>query len=80
MKSVVMPQFGESQVEPVIIRDWTVRPGTRVTPGQVLAHVETDKSTMEIEATAAGVVARIIVDAGCSALPGTRIAEIEEVA
>lgn len=43
---------------------WSVKEGDRVSPGDVIAEIETDKATMEVESVDEGVVGRIIVDAG----------------
>ncbi len=43
---------------------WLVGEGDRVNSGDVIAEIETDKATMEVEAVDDGVVAKIFVDAG----------------
>jgi pyruvate dehydrogenase E2 component (dihydrolipoamide acetyltransferase) len=43
---------------------WLVKEGDHVSPGDVIAEIETDKATMEVEAVDEGTVARIVVPAG----------------
>lgn len=78
MKNILMPQFGETVEEPITIVRWLRKPGEPVTVGEILAEVETDKSTLEIEATSSGRLVRILIEAGRSAKPGTILATIEE--
>ncbi|MGE0484026.1 MAG: dihydrolipoamide acetyltransferase family protein [Gammaproteobacteria bacterium] len=48
-----MPRIGQSMTEGVIV-EWLVAPGTSVAAGDALLTVETDKTTFEVEAPAAG--------------------------
>ena len=43
---------------------WLVKEGDKVTSGDVIAEIETDKATMEVEAVDEGTVAKIVVPAG----------------
>jgi pyruvate dehydrogenase E2 component (dihydrolipoamide acetyltransferase) len=43
---------------------WLVKEGDKVAPGDVIAEIETDKATMEVEAVDEGTVAKIVVPAG----------------
>jgi pyruvate dehydrogenase E2 component (dihydrolipoamide acetyltransferase) len=43
---------------------WLVKEGQRVKPGDILAEIETDKATMEIESTDEGIVGQILIAAG----------------
>src|SRR5258708_2865497 len=43
---------------------WLVKEGDQVKSGDVIAEIETDKATMEVEAVDEGTVARIVVPAG----------------
>ena len=59
---------------------WTIAPGDAVHAGDVIAEIETDKATMEVEAIEGGVVARILVEAGSENVAvGTVIAVLAEV-
>ncbi|WP_436119464.1 pyruvate dehydrogenase complex dihydrolipoamide acetyltransferase [Phyllobacterium sp. LjRoot231] len=43
---------------------WLVKEGDKVTSGDVIAEIETDKATMEVEAVDEGTVAKLVVPAG----------------
>jgi pyruvate dehydrogenase E2 component (dihydrolipoamide acetyltransferase) len=43
---------------------WLVKEGDKVAPGDVIAEIETDKATMEVEAVDEGTVAKLVVPAG----------------
>jgi pyruvate dehydrogenase E2 component (dihydrolipoamide acetyltransferase) len=60
---ILMPQAGNSMEEGTIVK-WRVSEGDRITVGQVICEVETDKATVEVEATDAGRVAKIVAPAG----------------
>lgn len=60
---VVMPKAGQSVEEAQVVA-WHVKPGDRIKPGDVIFDVETDKATIEVEATDAGRIARIVAQAG----------------
>ena len=55
---VLMPQLGETVAEGKITQ-WYKTPGDAVQPGDNLFEIETDKTSMEVPATAAGVLAEI---------------------
>lgn len=58
---------------------WLKRQGDPVAAGEALAEVETDKTSVEIEAPAGGVLGAILVAAGANEVPvGTVLAVIEE--
>lgn len=73
---VVMPRLGESIVEGTIIR-WLVAPGERVTRGQILAEVETDKATSEIPAPSAGRVRELLASEGSTVPVGEAILALD---
>ncbi|WP_425598961.1 pyruvate dehydrogenase complex dihydrolipoamide acetyltransferase [Brucella intermedia] len=43
---------------------WLVKEGDKIAPGDVIAEIETDKATMEVEAVDEGTIAKIVVPAG----------------
>ncbi len=65
--TLTMPALSPTMEEGVLAR-WLVGEGDRIAPGDVVAEIETDKATMEYEAPAAGVIARIVVPAGTAAV------------
>ena len=74
---VLMPQLGETVTEGTLL-SWTRAVGDPVEPGDVLCEIETEKTSMEIPATVAGVLAAIRVPAGEAVAVGTVIAVIQE--
>jgi pyruvate dehydrogenase E2 component (dihydrolipoamide acetyltransferase) len=47
---------------------WLVKEGDKVKSGDVIAEIETDKATMEVEAVDEGIVAKLVVPAGTEAV------------
>ena len=63
-----MPALSPTMTEGVLAK-WLKREGDEVRAGDVIAEVETDKATMEVEAVDDGVLGRIIVPEGTDAVP-----------
>src|SRR3712207_1758798 len=63
MTDVLMPALSPTMEEGTLAK-WLVKEGDEVTAGQVIAEIETDKATMEVEAVDEGVVEAILVPAG----------------
>ncbi len=61
--SVQMPKQGNT-VEECLLVEWRVREGDAVREGDVLCAIETDKAAFEVEATASGVVLKLLANAG----------------
>ena len=76
-KSVIIPKSGMGITEGEVVR-WLKAEGDRVSEGEVIAEVETAKATIEIEAPASGVLARILVREGENAEVNTELATIED--
>jgi pyruvate dehydrogenase E2 component (dihydrolipoamide acetyltransferase) len=74
---VLMPQLGETVTEGKITK-WFKSAGDAVKPGDNLFEIETDKVSMEVPSTAAGVLADIRVGAGAVAPVGAVVAVIAE--
>ncbi|MFN8545668.1 MAG: dihydrolipoamide acetyltransferase family protein [Candidatus Binatia bacterium] len=70
---VTMPKLSDTMEEGKVLR-WLKHVGDRVSPGAVLAEVETDKAEMELEAYDEGVLAEVRVGEGESAPVGAVIA------
>ncbi|HVN84616.1 MAG TPA: dihydrolipoamide acetyltransferase family protein [Candidatus Binatia bacterium] len=68
-----MPKLTDTMEEGTIVR-WLKRVGDRVTAGEILAEVETDKADMELEAAGAGTVTEIRVAEGETARVGAIVA------
>ena len=58
---VIMPRLGQS-VEDCLLAEWKVVPGDKVEKGSVLAVIETDKASFDLESTAAGTVLELFWD------------------
>lgn len=71
---VVMPKLGQAMTEGVVVR-WHRKDGERVTVGELLVTVETDKATYDLEATASGTL-HVVVQEGEEIPIHTVIAEI----
>lgn len=72
---VVMPKLSPTMEEGQLSR-WLKQEGDRVTVGEPLAEIDTDKATMEAQALAEGVLRKIIVAAGTTVPLGQVIAII----
>jgi pyruvate dehydrogenase E2 component (dihydrolipoamide acetyltransferase) len=59
---VIMPRQGQS-VESCILTEWKVQPGDSVSEGDVLAIIETDKASFDLESTASGTVLELFWEA-----------------
>src|SRR5690625_7000355 len=60
---VEMPKLSDTMEEGVIAK-WNVEEGDKVKPGDIIAEVETDKATMEVEVFDAGTILKILVGEG----------------
>jgi pyruvate dehydrogenase E1 component beta subunit len=60
---VLMPALSPTMTEGKLAK-WHVKVGDKVTAGQVICEIETDKATMEVEAVDEGTVAKILVEEG----------------
>jgi len=61
--NITMPALSPTMEEGNLAK-WLVKEGDKVGPGDVIAEIETDKATMEVEAVDEGTVAKIVVEAG----------------
>jgi pyruvate dehydrogenase E2 component (dihydrolipoamide acetyltransferase) len=74
-----MPSLG-ADMESGTVVTWLVAVGDRVTRGQAVAEVDTDKAVIEVETFVTGTVEAILVPAGERVLVGTPLAIIAEAA
>ncbi|WP_439616801.1 pyruvate dehydrogenase complex dihydrolipoamide acetyltransferase [Shinella sp.] len=61
--NITMPALSPTMEEGNLAK-WLVKEGDTVKSGDVIAEIETDKATMEVEAVDEGVVAKIVIPAG----------------
>ncbi len=60
---VLMPALSPTMTEGTVAR-WLKKEGERVRAGELIAEIETDKATMEVESVDEGILGRILVPAG----------------
>ncbi len=60
---ILMPALSPTMEEGNLAK-WLVKEGDDVSAGDIIAEIETDKATMEVEAVDEGKVAKLVVDAG----------------
>jgi pyruvate dehydrogenase E2 component (dihydrolipoamide acetyltransferase) len=77
MPNVIMPKMGDAMEEGTLLR-WLKQVGDEIAVGDPLAEIETDKVSLEIEATEAGVLSKTYVEEGATVPIGTPIAAIGE--
>lgn len=74
---VKMPRLSDTMEQGTVVR-WAVKPGQKVRSGDVIADIETDKATMELQTFDDGTVADLAVAEGSSVKVGTIIMKIAE--
>jgi len=74
--AIEMPNLGHD-IESGKIVKWVKRPGDPVARGDVIAEVETEKVTLEVEAFDSGTLTEIVVEEDCESAPGDVIAYLE---
>ena len=60
---ILMPALSPTMEEGTLAK-WNIKEGDRVSSGDVIAEIETDKATMEVEAVDEGIVGKILIPAG----------------
>ncbi|MDZ4052765.1 MAG: pyruvate dehydrogenase complex E1 component subunit beta [Phenylobacterium sp.] len=63
MTDILMPALSPTMEEGTLAK-WHVKVGDTVASGDVIAEIETDKATMEVEAVDEGVIEELLVEAG----------------
>jgi pyruvate dehydrogenase E1 component beta subunit len=63
MTQILMPALSPTMEEGNLTK-WLIKPGDKIEPGQVIAEIETDKATMEVEAVDEGTVTDLLVAEG----------------
>ena len=74
-ETITMPKLGFDMAEGTLVR-WVRNEGENINKGDVLAEIETDKATVEVESSASGVVRKLLVDQGAVVPIGAAIAII----
>ena len=69
---VLMPALSPT-MEKGNLSKWLKREGEKVKPGDVIAEIETDKATMEVEAVDEGTLAKIVVAEGTADVPVNQV-------
>jgi pyruvate dehydrogenase E2 component (dihydrolipoamide acetyltransferase) len=65
---ILMPALSPT-MEHGNLAKWIKKEGDKVSAGEVIAEIETDKATMEVEAVEEGILAKIIVEEGVQEIP-----------
>lgn len=75
MAELTMPRLSDTMEEGTVGR-WLKQPGEQVEKGEIIAEIETDKATMELEAFESGTLQKIVVNEGQTVPIGATIAII----
>jgi dihydrolipoamide dehydrogenase len=70
---ITMPQLSDTMTEGTLIK-WLKKEGDKIKPGEIVAEVETDKATMEMESSESGTLAAVLVKEGEKVKVGAPIA------
>ncbi|OUS15602.1 pyruvate dehydrogenase complex dihydrolipoamide acetyltransferase [Rhodospirillales bacterium 47_12_T64] len=73
--NILMPALSPTMTEGKLAR-WLVKEGDTVNSGDILAEIETDKATMEVETIDEGTIAKILVPDGTEGVPVNQIIAI----
>ena len=65
--SILMPALSPTMEEGTLAK-WLVAEGDKVSSGDIIAEIETDKATMEVEAVDEGIVGKLVVAEGIEAV------------
>ena len=76
-ETVTMPKLGFDMAEGTLVR-WVIQEGEPVEKGKVLAEIETDKATVEVESDYDGILARQLVKEGDVVPVSTPIAMVTQ--
>jgi pyruvate dehydrogenase E2 component (dihydrolipoamide acetyltransferase) len=71
-KDILMPLLSPSMTEGKLVK-WLKKEGDAIKSGDILAEVETDKATMDLEAFDSGILRKILIEEGASVPINSRI-------
>src|SRR5277367_1523862 len=71
-KDILMPLLSPSMTEGTLVK-WLKKEGDAVKSGDILAEVETDKATMDLEAFDSGILRKILITEGTKVPVQSRI-------
>jgi pyruvate dehydrogenase E2 component (dihydrolipoamide acetyltransferase) len=74
---VKMPRLSDTMEQGTVVR-WAVKPGQKVKSGDVIADIETDKATMELQTFDDGTVSELAVAEGATVKVGTTIMKLDD--
>ena len=77
VRDIFIPATGMAR-DDVILESWLKQPGDRVAAGEVVAVVETSKTSLDVQADAAGVLGDHLVAEQQAVPPGTTIARLRQ--
>ena len=77
MPEIQMPKLSDTMTEGTLV-SWKKKKGDKVSAGEVIAEIETDKATMEWESPEDGTLTEIYVEEGGKVNVGDKIAFIGE--
>ena len=66
--NILMPALSPTMTEGTLAK-WHVKEGDEIASGDVLAEIETDKATMEVESIDEGTVGKLLVAEGAEGVP-----------
>lgn len=75
--NITMPRLSDTMEQGTVVK-WHVNQGDSVSPGDVIADIETDKATMELEAFDEGTVAALAIEEGQTINVGETIVVLAE--
>src|SRR5215210_2121132 len=70
---IEMPKLSDTMTEGTLVK-WRKKKGDKVETGDVIAEVETDKATMEMEAFDDGILTEVFINEGQKVAVGQRLA------
>ena len=75
--TVLLPDIGQT-IDEGVVEEWLVEIGDEVEKGEPILTVEVDKATLEVVATADGVLVHRLVEVEQTVRTGDALAEIDE--